>query len=50
MRDTEKQLREEVKQLLAQAEAADAAEDARYMARISEATSCPQNCNVGRVV
>ena len=49
MREKQRQLREEVTQLLAQAEAADAAEDARVRAPIGAATSCRRNCNVARV-
>ena len=48
MRDKQRQLREEVKQLLAQAEAADAAEDAEY-GPIGAATSCRRNCSDARV-
>ena len=48
MREKQRQLRDEVKQLLAQAEAADAAEDAEY-GPIGAATNCRRNCNVARV-
>ena len=48
MREKQKQLCDEVTLLLAQAEAADAAEDAEY-GRIGAATNCRRNCNVARV-
>jgi transposase len=48
MREKQRQLREEVKQLLDQAEAADAAEDAEY-ASIDVVTSCRRRCNGARV-
>ena len=48
MREKQTQLCDEVTQLLAQAEAADAAEDAEY-GRIGAATNCRRNCNVARV-
>ena len=44
---SEPQLAAEVKQMLAEAEAVDAAEDARYGPR-SRATNCPRSCNAGR--
>jgi transposase len=47
MREKQKQC-DEVTLLLAQAEAADAAEDAEY-GRIGAATNCRRNCNVARV-
>ena len=48
MPEKQRQLREEVRQLLAQAEAADAADDAAY-GRISRAMNCRRNCNAARV-
>jgi transposase len=47
MREKQRQLRDEVKQLLDQAEAADAAEDAEYVP-IDAAMTCQPNCNVAR--
>ena len=48
MRDKQKQLRDEVTQLLARAEAADVADDAE-MGRTSAGMNCRPSCNVGRV-
>ena len=48
MPEKQRQLRDEVRQLLAQADAADAAEDAAY-GPISRATNCRRNCNGARV-
>jgi hypothetical protein len=50
MGEKQRQLRDEVKQLLAQAEATDAAEARmRSTARTGAATSCRRNCSVARV-
>ena len=47
MLEKRKQLKAEVKQLLAQAEAADAAED-EHTATTGEATNCRRNCSAAR--
>ena len=48
MREKQRQLREEVKELLAQAEAADAAEDAEYGSD-RRGTSCRRTCSGAKV-
>jgi len=47
MRETEKRLREEVRKLLSQAEAADAEEDTRY-GRVGVGMNCRKSCSGGR--